>query len=91
MQFTIYMIKLYLIEIYIHIETEEYGQAYELLDEAKGYALMKDMRGWIYKLSCTKAFLMKIYPDIEEEIDLQSQIRIAFEQFIRIRKIPYRI
>ena len=81
-----YMIKLYLIEIYIHIETEEYGQAYELLDEAKGYALMKDMRGWIYKLSCTKAFLMKIYPDIEEEIDLQSQIRIAFEQFIRIRK-----
>ncbi|MBE6841118.1 MAG: ATP-binding protein [Ruminococcus sp.] len=81
-----YVIKLYLIEIYILIETEEYGQAYELLDEAKEYALTKDMRSWIYKLSCAKAFLMKICPSIEKEIDLQGQIRIAFEQFIRIRK-----
>lgn len=81
-----YVIKLYLIEIYILIETEEYDQAYELLNEAKEYALMKDMRGWIYKLSCTKAFLMKICSSLEKEIDLQGQIRIAFEQFMRIRK-----
>lgn len=81
-----YYIKLYLIEIYILIETEEHGQAYKLLDEAKEYALKKDMRGWIYKLSCTKAFLMKICPDIEKKISLQDQIQIAFEQFIRIRK-----
>lgn len=81
-----YVIKLYLIEIYILIETEEYSLTYELLDKAKEYALMKDMRGWIYKLSCVKAFLMKICPGIEKEIDLQSQIRIAFEQFIRIRR-----
>ena len=81
-----YVIKLYLIEIYILIETEEYSKAYELLDKAKEYALMKDMRGWIYKLSCSKAFLMKICPSIEKEIDLQGQIRIAFKQFLRIRK-----
>lgn len=81
-----YVIKLYLIEIYILIETEKYDQAYELLDEAKKYALMKDMRGWIYKLSCAKAFLIKICPGIEKEINLQGQIRIAFEQFIRLRK-----
>ena len=81
-----YVIKLYLIEIYILIETEEYGQAYELLGEAKEFALMKDMRGWIYKLSCAKAFLMKICPSGEKEIDLQGQIRMAFEQFMRIRK-----
>lgn len=81
-----YVIKLYLIEIYILIETKEYGSAYELLDKAKEYALMKDMRGWIYKLSCVKAFLMKICPGIEKEIDLQGQIRIAFEQFMRIRR-----
>lgn len=81
-----YAIKLYLIEIYILIETEEYSQAYELLDEAKEYALMKDMRGWIYKLSCAKAFLMKMCPSIEKEIDMQGQIRIAFEQFVRTKK-----
>lgn len=81
-----YVIKLYLIEIYILIETEKFDQAYELLNEAKEYALMKDMRGWIYKLSCTKAFLMKICSGIEKESDLQGQIRIAFEQFMRIRK-----
>lgn len=81
-----YVIKLYLIEIYILIEMKKYGPAYELLDEAKEYALMKDMRGWIYKLSCAKAFLMKICPGIEKEIDLQGQILIAFEQFMRIRK-----
>ena len=51
-----YIIKLYLIEIYILIEIKEYRKAYELLSEAKEYALMKDMRGWIYKLSCTKTF-----------------------------------
>lgn len=81
-----YVIKLYLIETYILIETEEYSKAYELLDKAKEYALMKDMRGWIYKLSCSKAFLMKICPSIEKEIDLQDQILIAFKQFVRIRK-----
>ena len=81
-----YMIKLYLIEIYILIEIEEYHKAYELLGEAKEYALMKDMRGWIYKLSCTKAFLMKMCPNIEKELDLQSQISIAFQQFVRTRK-----
>lgn len=81
-----YTIKLYLIEIYILIETEEYSHAYDLIDEAKEYALMKDMRGWIYKLSCTKAFLMKICPGIEKEIDIQAQIRIAFEQLIRTKE-----
>lgn len=81
-----YTIKLYLIEIYILIETEEYSHAYDLIDEAKEYALMKDMRGWIYKLSCTKAFLMKICPNIEKEIDIQGQIRIAFEQLVRMRR-----
>lgn len=81
-----YIIKLYLIEIYILIETSEYSRAYELIDEARKYALMKDMRGWIYKLSCTKAFLMKICPDLEKEIDIQGQIRIAFEQLVRTKK-----
>lgn len=81
-----YIIKLYLIEIYILIEIKEYRKAYELLSEAKEYALMKDMRGWIYKLSCTKTFLMKICPSIEKEINLQGQICIAFEQFVRMRK-----
>ena len=81
-----YIIKLYLIEIYILIETSEYSRAYEWIDEARKYALMKDMRGWIYKLSCTKAFLMKICPDLEKEIDIQGQIRIAFEQLVRTKK-----
>ena len=81
-----YSIKLYLVEIYILIETEEYCRAYELIDEAKEYILMKDMRSWIYKLSCTKAFLMKICPGIEKKVGLQEQIRIAFEQFMRQKK-----
>ena len=81
-----YVIKLYLIEIYILIEMGVHNQAYGLLSKAKEYSVIKDMRGWIYKLSCTKAFLIKICPSIDKEIDLQGQIRIAFEQFIRIRK-----
>jgi hypothetical protein len=81
-----YVVKLYLIEIYILIEMKEYSQAYVQLNMAKEYAITKDMRRWIYKLSCTKAFLLKICPNIEKEINLQNQIRIAFEQFIRARK-----
>lgn len=81
-----YSVKLYLIEIYILVETGKYEQAYELINETKEYALKKDMRGWIYKLSCTKAFLMKICPDIEKNVGLQDQIYIAFEQFMRQRK-----
>lgn len=80
-----YILKLYILEIYINIDLENLSEAGALLSEAFEFAFKKEMRSYIYKLTYIKAHICIFTEKSQKSSESYRLIELAFEQLVKLR------
>lgn len=81
-----YGIKLYMLEIYILIDMGLLVEAEKELANAFEYAIKKEMRSYIYKLTYIKAHLQFLFANRQMDSVILSNFVLAFEQMLNTRR-----
>ena len=81
-----YILKLYMLEIYILIDLGHLSDADTILNQAFEFVHKKEMRSYIYKLTYIKAHMLIFQNDPSTESESYQQIFLAFEQIMEQRK-----
>lgn len=81
-----YILKLYMLEIYILIDLGHLSDADTILNQAFEFVNKKEMRSYIYKLTYIKAHMLIFQNDPSTESESYQQIFLAFEQIMEQRK-----
>lgn len=80
-----YILKLYMLEIYIDIDLENLSEATAFLSEAFEFAHKKEMRSYIYKLTYIKAHICIFQETSQTSSEAYQLIELAFEQLVKQR------
>ena len=78
-----YTLKLYMLEIYILIDLNNYSNADIILEQAFKFVYKRGMRSYIYKLTYIKAHLLMLQNKSNKKGVKNPQIFLAFEQLIQ--------
>ena len=78
-----YILKLYILEIYILIGNKHFEDASIILDQAFELVYKKEMRSYIYKLTYIKAYMLEIQNNLAIDFELSPYIFLAFEQILK--------
>lgn len=81
-----YILKLYMLGIYILIDIGHFSDADAILNQAFKFAHKKEMRSYIYKLTYIKAHILIFQNDPSMEFESYQQIFLTFEQMMEQRK-----
>ena len=79
-----YAIKLQIMELYRFIELGDFSNAASRLSTTYAFAYKKELRPFIYKLTCIKAQLLALRPTIFPETDDVKQAALALAQMLDI-------
>lgn len=81
-----YILKLFIIELYVLIDIKRYGEAQSVLTDAFKFAYKKEMRSYIYKLTYIKAHLLIFRGNPITSPDVSRQIGLALVQLLDTRR-----
>ncbi len=81
-----FTIKLYLMEIYIHIEIGNYSTAHSVLVCAYDFVYKKGMREYLYKLTYIETYILSFQNDITMRSKIYQSLILSIEQLLDTRK-----